>query len=311
MAFFSIIIPLYNKEKFLKSTLESVFQQTFTDYEIIIVNDGSTDKSIEIIESFQNIKIKVYNQKNQGVSSARNLGIENSTAEYCCFLDADDIWKPNHLESLFQLIQKYPDAGLYCNRYEILISKNKKIKTKFDFEESFKGYLNDFFKSSYIDRVALTSATCIPKKTYYKLGGFDTKISSGEDLDYWIRIGINSKVAISNQVTLLYNFIIENNSLSKTNIKKKSLPDLEKYHLEEKENPSLKRFLDLYRIEYALHFHICGNTNKKKFYLKNVAKENINPKTKLLLRTPSVLLEKMLLTKRYLKQFGFDFNVYH
>ena len=311
MPFFSIIIPLYNKEKFIENTLKSVFQQIFEDHEIIIVNDGSTDKSLEIVKSFQNEKIKIYSQENQGVSTARNLGIEKSLSEYCCFLDADDYWKPNHLQSFYDLIQKFPNAGLYCNRYEILISKNKKIKTKFDFEETFEGYLNDFFKSSYIDRVALTSATCIPKKTYDKLGGFDTEISSGQDLDYWIRIGINSKVAISNQVTLLYNFVIENNSLSKTNIEKKSLPDLNKYSKEEKNDNSLKRFLDLYRIEYALHFHITGNKNKKDYYLKNVSPENINPKTQLLFKLPSVLLRNLLFIKRYLKQFGIDFSVYH
>lgn len=311
MAFFSIIIPLYNKEKFLKATLKSVFQQTFYDYEIIIVNDGSTDKSLEIAKSYQNDKIKIFNQKNQGVSAARNLGIEKSTASYCCFLDADDIWKPNHLESLYNLIQKYPKAGLYCNRYEIQISKNKIIQTIFDFENSYEGYVKNFFKSSLINRIALTSAICISKKVYSEIGGFNSEISNGEDLDYWIRIAINYKVVISNQITMMYNFKNDNKSLSKINIKKHKLPDLEKYQVEEKLNPHLKRFLDLYRIEYALHFHICGNSLKKKYYLKNVSKENINPKTNLLFKTPSVLLEKMLFTKRYLKQFGIDFSVYH
>src|SRR5690606_12962360 len=97
MAFFSIIVPLYNKEKYLKATLKSVLQQTFIDFEIIIVNDGSTDKSLEIAKSFKNERIKIYTQENQGVSAARNLGIEKSTSEYCCFLDADDVWKDNHL----------------------------------------------------------------------------------------------------------------------------------------------------------------------------------------------------------------------
>lgn len=311
MAFFSIIIPLYNKEKFLKATLISVFEQNFTDYEIIIINDGSTDKSLEIAKSFDNEKLKIYTQKNQGVSAARNLGIEKSTTDFCCFLDADDIWKSNHLESLYDLIQHFPKADLFCNRYQIQISKNKVIPTIFDFENSYKGYVADFFKSSLVNRIALTSACCISKKIYSEIGGFNTKINSGEDLDYWIRIALKYKVAISNQTTLIYNFRIENQGLSKTNIEKRFLPDLEIFKTEEKQNSSLKRFLDLYRIEYALHFHICGNTNKKKFYLKNVAKENINPKTKLLLRTPSVLLEKMLFTKRYLKQFGIDFSVYH
>nr|WP_297307928.1 glycosyltransferase family 2 protein [uncultured Flavobacterium sp.] len=311
MSFFSIIIPLYNKELFLENTLKSVFNQTFSDFEIIIVNDGSTDKSLEIANSFQNEKITIYAQVNQGVSVARNLGIEKSTSNYCCFLDADDIWKPNHLQSLYDLIQKFPEAGLYCTRYETKISKIKTIQTVFDFDNSFQGYIVDFFKSSLVNRIALTSATCIPKKTFYTLGGFEPNITSGQDLDYWIRIALKNKVAISDQITLVYNFISENKSLSKTNIEKKILPDLEKYSQEEKKNLSLKRFLDLYRIEYALHFHIIGNKNKKEYYLKNVSPENINPKTQFLLKLPSNLLSKLLFTKRYLKQFGIDFSVYH
>src|SRR5690606_15610091 len=125
------------------------------------------------------------------------------------------------------------------------------------------------------------------------------------------RIALKYKIAISNKNTMIYNFKTENQSLSKSNFEKNTLPDLEKYHNEEKQNPSLKQFLDLYRIEYALHFHICGNYNKKEFYLKNVSKENINPKTKLLFKLPSALLKRMLFTKRYLKKFGIDFNVYH
>lgn len=311
MPFFSIIIPLYNKENFLKATLESVFEQTFSDYEIIVVNDGSTDNSLEVLKSIKHKKIEIYNQKNQGVSAARNLGIEKSTSDYCCFLDSDDIWKPNHLESLHELIQNFPQADFFCTRYQTEIGKNKFIKNTFDFDDSFQGLITDFFKSSLISRIATSSSTCISRKIYTEIGGFNININSGEDLDYWIRIALKYKVAISNQTTLNYNFRIENQGLSKTNIERRLLPDFDIYESEENQNSSLKRFLDLYRIEYALHFHICGNSNKKKFYLKKVAKENINQKTKLLLRTPSILLDKMLFTKRYLKQFGIDFNVYH
>jgi len=311
MAFFTIIIPLYNKATFLKETIKSVFQQTFTDFEIIIINDGSTDHSLEIAKSYQNDKVKIYSQINQGVSCARNLGIEKSTTEYCCFLDADDIWKPNHLESLYNLIQNFPEAGLYCNRYEIQINKNQTTKTVYDFEKSYEGYLSDFFKSSYISRIATSSSTCIPKKIYSEIGGFDSKITNGEDLDFWIRIALKYKVVISNQISLIYNFQYNNESSSKLNIEKQTLPNLEKYRTEEAQNSSLKRFLDLYRIEYALHFHIAGNKKQKEFYLKNVAKENINSKTKFLFKTPSIILQKMLFTKRYLKQYGIDFSIYH
>lgn len=311
MPFFSIIIPLYNKELFLEKTLQSVFKQTFFDYEIIIINDGSTDKSLEIAQSFQNEKVKIYSQDNQGVSAARNKGIKESTTNYYCFLDADDLWKPNHLESLYNLIQKFPKAGLYCSRYEFEISKNRTIQTNFDFEDSYEGYLEDFFRSSLIYRIATGSSTCLPKKTYTEIGGFDTKITNAEDTDFWTQIALKHKVAISNKSTAIYNYRIENKSLSKIDIKNRLLPDFDKYAEEEKQNNSLKQFLDLYRIEFALHYHISGNKEKKDFYLKNVCKESINKKTRILFKVPSYFLRKMLFTKRYLKQFGIDFSVYH
>ena len=100
MAYFSVIIPLYNKESFIEKTLECVLNQTFKDFEIIIVNDGSTDASLEKIKKFTDNRIKIFQQENQGVSVARNKGMEMAEGEYFCFLDADDEWKNDSLENL-------------------------------------------------------------------------------------------------------------------------------------------------------------------------------------------------------------------
>jgi len=311
MPFFSVIIPLYNKEQFITNTLKSVLNQTFTDFEVIIVNDGSTDNSLEKIAEFTDHRIQIYHQDNQGVSTARNKGIELAKAEYIAFLDADDIWKENHLQSFFDLIKKYPEAGLYCNRYEIKINKRKVIKTEFDFENSFEGYLTDFFKSSLINRVALTSAVCIPKHVYDKIGGFDEKITLGEDLEYWIRIALKYKVVIGKKVTILYNYTKENKNISKLSIVKHSPPNFDFFLNYEKNHPNLKRFLDLHRLEYALHYHINGNDQLKNFYLKNIDLSHINKKNLLLLKSPTFFLKLLLIIKRSMKHFGWDFNVYH
>ena len=311
MPFFSVIIPLYNKEQFITNTLKSVLNQTFTDFEVIIVNDGSTDKSLEKIAEFTDHRIQIYHQDNQGVSTARNKGIELAKAEYIAFLDADDIWKDNHLQSFFDVINKYSEAGLYCNRYEIKINRKKVLKTQFDFENEFEGYLTDFFKSSLINRVALTSAVCIPKHVYDKIGGFDPQVSSGQDLDYWIRIALNFKVVISNNNTLTYITPYENKSLSKKDIIHKKLPDLDKYLDLEKENLSLKKFLDLYRIEYALHFHIYDDKNISRKYLLNVDRKNINYKTKFLFNMPPFILHNLLTLKRFAKKLGISFSIYY
>lgn len=310
--FFSIIIPLYNKEKFIKNTLQCVFNQSFTNYEVIVVNDGSTDKSLAVLEKFSDNRLKIFNQKNQGVSVARNTGMAKAQATYICFLDADDTWKPNHLQAFYDTIFKFPEAKMYCGRYVTQISKNKFIKNNFiDIDENYEGYVADFFKSSLINRIALTSAVCIHKDIFNEVGGFNKNVSSGQDLEYWIKIAVTYKIAITKNNTLIYNFLNENKSLSKTQINNKTIPCFKQFVEEEKINKSLKQFLDLYRIEYALKYHISGNRIKTKELLQNIALENLKLKTKVLFYLPSTLLRPLLFVKQYLKSKGIDFTVYH
>src|SRR5690606_35592492 len=112
------IIPLYNKERHIKSTIESVLAQTFQDFEIIIVNDGSTDNSEALVNSISDPRIKYFKQENKGVSTARNFGIEKSSAKLIAFLDADDYWYPNHLNHLKTLFETFPGCGIYATGYE-------------------------------------------------------------------------------------------------------------------------------------------------------------------------------------------------
>src|SRR5699024_6424946 len=97
---FSIVIPLYNKELSITNTLQSVLNQTFTDFEVVIVNDGSTDNSVEKVEAFNDPRIRLIHQANAGVSAARNKGIEEANYDWISFLDADDLWMENHLSIL-------------------------------------------------------------------------------------------------------------------------------------------------------------------------------------------------------------------
>lgn len=312
MAYFSVIIPLYNKEVFIEKTLQCVLNQTFNDFEIIIVNDGSTDGSLEKIKTFRDDRIKIFHQENQGVSVARNKGMEIAEGEYFCFLDADDEWTYDYLENLFFTIKNFPDGGMYCSRYKTKIADGKYSYCKFiDITDDYEGYVKDFFRSSFRHRIALTSAVCIRKNILHSVGNFDKEISSGQDLDYWIRIAIKHVVVICKNITVSYNFQQNNISLSRTNINKKRLPIFEKFYEEEKKNPNLKKFLDIYRIEYALHFYTFGNVEAKNFYLKEVEKGNISSKVKLLLSTPSFILRYALFSKRLLKRIGIDFNIYH
>src|SRR5690606_6986211 len=155
MPFFSVVIPLYNKEKYIKETLNSVLAQTFQDFEIIVVNDGSTDNSANQILQFKDKRIKVIDQQNQGAASARNQGIEISSSPYIALLDADDTWYKNHLVELKRQIRLFPDAGLYCNNYEIHNFENSLRPATFNFIYGKSCLIvEDFFKASIINAVA-------------------------------------------------------------------------------------------------------------------------------------------------------------
>ncbi len=307
----SVVIPLYNKGFIISATLQSVLAQTFTDFEIVIINDGSTDNGVEIISKFQNSRIKLIQQENKGAATARNLGIEKAKGELIAFLDADDYWFPNHLEEIVRLYNDYPNCGIYCSRYTMKISKNKiqNIDYGSHLNSDYRGIVKDIFSSSMYYRVALTSALAIPKKIFSPNFIFNPKVSSGQDLELFTKIALEHKVAITNIKTIEYNFALEN-QLSKTPITKKALLDFNQFKEAELSNLSLKKYLDLYRTEYALQFRIAGDINKSKLYLNEITTP-ISLKTKILLITPVNILKALLKIKHTLKKQGIDFSVYH
>ena len=144
----SVVIPLYNKEKQIKRTLQSILAQTFQDFEIVIVNDGSIDNSIIEVEKVKDSRIRLIHQKNAGVSAARNKGIEEAKYELIAFLDADDEWKSKYLEVQYNLYRKYPECDIFACNYEFVNEKHDISPTiikKLSFEEN-DGILNNYFE---------------------------------------------------------------------------------------------------------------------------------------------------------------------
>ena len=208
--YFSIIIPLYNKAPYVAKAIESVLSQTFTDYELIIVDDGSKDDSFAIalkaIEGRGNCHI--YRQQNAGVSVARNIGVAFSQGEHLCFLDADDWWDSHFLEEMSKLIEEFPNAGIYGTSYIIVNETKRKtrvspIGVEPDFE---KGYIN--YCQVYTKTLAMplwTGSVCIPKSVFEEMKGFPQGIKLGEDFVLWIHIALKYKVAFLNKSLSYYN----------------------------------------------------------------------------------------------------------
>lgn len=217
---FSIIIPLYNKEAYIKETIESVLTQSYKNFELIIVNDSSTDNSLSIVKNFKDNRLKIFSKPNGGVSDARNYGITKAQNPYICFLDADDLWLQNHLEKLYKLIIQYPQIGFFCGAYSVFQNNVENIiKTVNLYNYNILPYfIVDFFRASTeVKRViALTSCVCIKKDILMTLPYiFPSKCNMGEDADVWIRVALKTNVIYSNEPTMLYR-IDSINSLMKT-----------------------------------------------------------------------------------------------
>lgn len=203
---FSVIIPLYNKAPYVRKALETVCAQTYRDYEIIVINDGSTDNSAIIAEEYLNsvdgISYKIMQQKNAGVAAARNNGVAQAMGDYLAFLDADDWWEPTYLERMAQLIEDYPDAGLYASNYYYHkdgknIIKVKNVKT---------GYIN--YPKTYFETFAMpvwTGATIIPQKVFNEVGEFPIGVKLGEDFLLWAKIAMQYPIVFLNELLTYYN----------------------------------------------------------------------------------------------------------
>ena len=202
---FSVIIPLYNKAPYVRKALESVCAQTCRDYELIVINDGSTDNSAvvadEYLKATDGIDYQIINQPNAGVSAARNVGVAQAHAEYIAFLDADDWWEPTYLERMAQLIDDYPDAGLYASNY--VYYKPGKTHVALHIPT---GYIN--YPKAYHESDAMpvwTGAAMIPRQVYDEMDGFPFGIKLGEDFLLWSKIALHYPVAFLNEPLAWYN----------------------------------------------------------------------------------------------------------
>lgn len=217
---FSVIIPVYNKEKSICSTIESVLNQTYPNFELIVVNDGSTDDSLKEVQSYTDPRIKILNKQNGGVSSARNLGIRTSQNQFIVFLDADDLWLPFCLEEFRRLIIDFPQAEIFCTNFN-MTGKHLKGSDRSYFVEDYY-YASAYYLAKWSISMIITGCVTIRKGLFLEVGYFDQELTHGEDIDMWERLASMSKLAKSERVTTIYRTDAENRaSLLEERLKKR------------------------------------------------------------------------------------------
>jgi len=241
----------------------------------LIIDDGSTDNSLEIVRKFNDDRIRIVSQKNSGVSAARNRGVEESQFDYIAFLDADDWWDPHFLEEMNYLLITYPYAGIYASNFKLVYPRFEK-KINFNLPNNFNdGYINYYKVTSESSSPVCSSNCIINKEKFLEERGFDVSLKSGEDKLCWIKIAYHNPVVFTSHVLSYYNHCVD-----KVNRGSRQPPlfvfTLEQFNTMEKDNIYLKKLLDLTKIRHLKEFYIKGMyKNEVKQTLLTVDKTNI------------------------------------
>lgn len=299
---FSVIIPLYNKAHYVAKAINSVLSQTFADYELVIVDDGSKDNSAEIAKKTiaEQPQCKLIHHANAGVSVARNNGVVVSQGDYLCFLDADDWWAPTFLEEMTRLIEEFPEAGIYGTNYTIVNETKKKTRVApIGVDAGFeKGYIN--YCQVYAKTLAMplwTGAVCVPRTIFDEFGGFPKGIKLGEDFLLWIRIALKYKVAFLNKPLAYYNQDVDvaNRGVGRLHKPQEHmLWNLGFLKNEEKTNPDYKQLVNNLRTYSLMPYYISEEYhNDAKIELDKVDWNHQPLKIKRLYQRPMWFLKLM------------------
>ncbi|WP_273212131.1 glycosyltransferase family 2 protein [Runella zeae] len=181
----SVVIPLYNKEKSIKKTIKSVLEQTYKNFELVIVNDGSTDNSIDVVNEFVDSRIIVYNKKNGGVSSARNYGINVARGEFIMFLDADDIIYSDCLDILLTYLNNFESCSICVGNYYLKMPNGDMTLSSTCKEQ---GIVENPLKCFYEGTISFRAGVMLFKKNVFNQARFNELICVHEDTELWVKL---------------------------------------------------------------------------------------------------------------------------
>lgn len=204
----SVIIPLFNKEDFILETLKSVLSQTYTEFEIIVVNDGSIDNSLGIVNGVKDERIKAITINNGGVSNARNVGIDKAKFDWVALLDADDTWEQNYLQKAVDILIMNSEVDVVATNYYLDYNFKKVVALK-----NRNGFIESYLKNPCFS----SSTVIIRKNVFVRLGVFNPKLKYGEDQHLWFRLGANCIIYFNSSP--LVNYRMEDHQVSNSLIK--------------------------------------------------------------------------------------------
>jgi len=183
----SVIIPVYNGEQTIRETIESVLDQTFSDFELIVINDGSQDSTLEVVASFKDARLQVFSYPNAGVSASRNRGLSHASGKFISFLDADDLWAPDKLEAQLKALEENPQAAIAYSWTDHIDESGQFLRpsshTTINGDVYANLLLGNFLKTG--------SNVLIRAQALTSVGGFDESLTHAEDWDMWLRLAVS------------------------------------------------------------------------------------------------------------------------
>jgi glycosyltransferase involved in cell wall biosynthesis len=251
----SVVIPLYNKENNIKGTINSVLKQTYTEFEVIVIDDGSTDKSNEIVRGIDDPRIRLITQNNQGVSNTRNRGVNEAKYDFVALLDGDDQWSPSFLAEMTSLIKNYPEASLFGCTWAFVHPDGNVAVSDYNIPDNFRGYVDNYFVTGVHNTLFNSSSVVFDKKAFYEIGMFDERLTIGEDIDLWFRFALRKRLAFINKCMSFYLLGAENRVSNKKKKREQCLIwNLDRFENDEIQNPQFKSFLDSWRFAHIINF---------------------------------------------------------
>ncbi len=196
----SVVIPAYNAMVYLPKTLESVLRQTFTDFEVLIINDGSSDGIVEWAAQVTNPRVKLISQENRGLSGARNTGIEHAEGKYIAFLDADDLWEPTKLEKQVRCFEDKSAVGVVYT-WTTLVDEQDNPTGRMFASQAEGDVWQQLLEA---DVISSGSSAMVRRSCFETAGLFDQSLTSAEDLDMWLRIAVHYPFAAVKEPLTLY-----------------------------------------------------------------------------------------------------------
>lgn len=246
----SVVIPLYNKAQSVRKTLDSVLAQTCKYFEIVIVDDGSTDGSADVAEAFLQASrlspfaIRLIRKSNGGVSSARNRGIQEAKYRYIAFLDADDYWEPTYLETQAKMIHDFPNAKMWGTAWGMMMDDEKYEGHGIRIAKNHRGIVDNYQYFAENMFLYCTDVVVIDKQIFDTIDMFDERISCGEDVDLWWRIILHFPIAYTNECLAYYRQDTENRiTLSKPKLQTHFVNFIEKYEVYYEQCPPFKKYV--------------------------------------------------------------------